>query len=411
MTNLPTKHPARVVLLLEDLKFGGTQRQALELARGLDPRRFQPEIWSMTGGYDLAPLARSSSIPIIYLPRRKRPGPDSLTRLWLLLKTPPPDLLLTLTAVPNIWGRLLGRGAGAPLIVGNVRSLTHHRQHEGRLWPFAHHILCNTEAIKDKLNKDCKISLARITVIPNGVDTDFFPPVHSGPAPKPVVLSIGRLVPDKDQETLIRAFRLVQGDHPKAELWLVGDGPRKQALERLAHQLLPPGSVRFLPGQPELRPLYNHAALLALSSRHEASPNVVLEAMATGLPVVAPKVGGLPEMVTPGESGWLAPPGNVSALAAAMSNLLGDPNTASAFGRAGRQRVERDFSLTAMVRRHEEVFENLLIQKSKRVFHQEELPPADTNMYRGLGVEFEGRAGGLLAPGPPPQQFLHPTHR
>jgi len=374
MINLPTKSPARIVLLLEDLKFGGTQRQALELTRGLDPQRFQAEIWSMTAGDDLAPLARSWAIPVIYLSRRKMPGLDSLTRLWLRLKKSPPDLLLTLTAVPNIWGRLLGRVAGAPLIVGNVRSLTHHRQHEGWLWPLADHILCNTEAIKDILNNDCKISLARITVIPNGVDPEFFRP-RPGPASKSVILSIGRLVPDKDQETLIRAFRLVQGDHPDAELWLVGDGPRKQALERLAHQLLPPGSVRFLPGQPDLRPFYNHAALLALSSRHEASSNVVLEAMATGLPVVATKVGGLPEMVTPGESGWLVAPGNIPALAAALSHLLRDPDTAQAFGQAGRLRVEQDFSLTAMVRRHEEIFANLLKQKAlRKIIPQPKLP-------------------------------------
>ena len=85
--------------------------------------------------------------------------------------------------------------------------------------------------------------------------------------------------------------------------------------------------MRFLPGQTDLRPLFEQAALFALSSRQEAFPNVVLEAMGMGLPVAATRVGGLPEMVTPGETGWLAPPGNPPALAAAMSQLLADPET------------------------------------------------------------------------------------
>jgi glycosyltransferase involved in cell wall biosynthesis len=363
MANLNSTRAARIVLLLEDLKFGGTQRHALELARGLDRRRFQPEIWTLAAGDDFSPVARAWGIPVTQLSRQKMAGPATLARLWLRFKKSPPDLLLTLTAVPNIWGRVLGRWAGAPLVVGNVRSLTHHRQHEGWLWPFADHILCNTKAINDKLNNDCKISLSRITVIPNGVDMDYFQPQSPGPAPKPVILSVGRLVLDKDQETLIRAFRLAQTDHPDAELWLVGDGPRKQVLETLATRLLPPGKVRFLPGQTDLRPLFAQAAIFALSSRHEAFPNVALEAMAMGLPVVATRVGGLPDLVTPGESGWLTPPGNAAALAGAISQLLGDPETRQAFGRAGRQRVERDFTLEAMVRRHEEVFATLLAPK------------------------------------------------
>jgi glycosyltransferase involved in cell wall biosynthesis len=384
--------PARLVLLLEDLKFGGTQRQALELARGLDRQRFQPEIWTLAAGDDLAAVARAWGIPVISLSHQKMAGPATLGRLWLRLKKTRPDLLLTLTAVPNIWGRLLGRWAGAPLVVGNVRSLTHHRQHEGWLWPFADHILCNTKAIKDKLNKDCKIPLSRLTVIPNGVDTDFFHSRSSVRSQEPVILSVGRLLADKDQETLIRAFRLAHSDHPDVELWLVGDGPRKEALERLAHQILPPGKVRFLPGQADLRPFFEKAALFALSSRYEAFPNVVLEAMAMGLPVVATRVGGLPEMVTPGETGWLAPTGNAPALAAAMSQLLGAPEICKTFGQAGRERVERDFSLSAMVRSHEEVFEHLLMQKmqkSKRVPRQEKLPAAAPKISQRWGGEFD----------------------
>ncbi|MBI4644646.1 MAG: glycosyltransferase family 4 protein, partial [Deltaproteobacteria bacterium] len=190
---------------------------------------------------------------------------------------------------------------------------------------------------------------------------------------------------------------------PDAQLWLVGDGPRKQALERLAHQILPPGKVRFLPGQTDLRPLFAQAALFVLSSRPEAFPNVVLEAMAMSLPVVATRVGGLPEMVYPGETGWLAPPGDAPALAAAMSQLLAAPEICETFGRAGRERVERDFSLSAMVRSHEEVFANLLKNKAlNKSFPQERRPsPAlpDAKMSQGVGGDIAEQA--LATPGHP----------
>lgn len=358
--------PARVVLLLQDLLFGGTQRQTLELARRLDPTRFEVEVWTMMAGEDLAPLARDWGVPLVRLSRERRVGPRSLAQLWRRLKGTPLDLLMLLTVVPNIWGRVLGRLARVPVILGNCRGGTApERQYERWLWPLADHLICNAQALKQTLANHHGVPKERLTVIVNGVDGEFFRPpaaeVRSGP---PRVLSVARLVPEKDHDTLIQAFRLVALAHPEAELWLVGDGPRQAAVQRLVQESLPPGQVRFLPGQPDLRPWLHQASLFVLSSLTEAMPNVILEAMATGLPVVATRVGGLPEVVVSGETGWLVPPRDIPALAAALDSLLGDPAARQAFGRAGRARVEGEFSLAAMVRRHEEVLTHLLKRRA-----------------------------------------------
>ena len=353
--------PARLVFLLEELKFGGTQRQALALARRLDPDRFQVEIWSLAGGNDLAPVAAEWRIPVVWLGRGDWVGPANFGKFWLRLKRAQADLLVLFTALPNIWGRVLGCLAGAPLIVGNIRGNTPYRQHERWLWPLADHLVCNNEAVRTRLTKSYRIPPARLSLIYNGVDTNFFRPgalAQTGGRLK--VLSVARMVPDKDHATLVRAFQLVSGAHPGAELWMVGEGPRKSAIEGLAARLLLPGRVRFLPGQADLRPLFQEADLLVLSSVTEALPNVVLEAMACGLPVVATRVGGLPELVVSGETGWLAPPRNPAALAGAIGQLLGDPDTRRTFGRAGRERVVKEFALEAMVRRHEDLFTRLL---------------------------------------------------
>jgi len=358
----PTARPARLVFLLQDLKFGGTQRQTLELARRLDPGRFQVEVWVMTAGDDLAPLAREWGIPVVRLARQAAVGPLALINLWRRLHRQPPDLLMLLTVVPNIWGRILGRLARAPVIVGNCRGGgAPWRQHERLLWPLMNHLLCNTTALKTELTQRYGIPPAKITVILNGVDTEFYGPGPADPRPNhPVILSVARLVPDKDHDTLIAAFSQVSAAFPQAELWLVGDGPRRQAIQEQVRRSLAPDRVRFWPGQPDIRPLLHQACLLVLSSRYEALPNVVLEAMAAGLPVAATRVGGLPELVVPGRTGWLVPPGDAPALAAAMSQALGDAGAREALGRAGREIAVANFSLEAMTRRYETVLSSLL---------------------------------------------------
>jgi len=316
----------------------------------------------MTAGDDLMPLAGDWGIPVVRLARQALVGPLALTNLWRRLQRQPPDLLMLLTVVPNIWGRILGRLARVPVIVGNCRGGgAPWRQHERLLWPLMDHLLCNTTALKAELTQRYRIPSSKITVILNGVDTDYYSPGPAGPRPKPpVILSVARLVPDKDHDTLIAAFGQVSADFPEAELWLLGDGPRRAAIEALAARTLPPGRVRFWPGQPDIRPLLHQACLLVLSSRYEALPNVVLEAMAAGLPVAATRVGGLPELVVPGRTGWLVPPGDAPALAAALSQALGDADLREALGRTGREIAVADFSLEAMTLRYETVLSSLL---------------------------------------------------
>jgi len=267
-------------------------------------------------------------------------------------------VLAILIAILYGAGWLIGRRlARVPAIVGNCRGGgAPRRQHERWLWRLADHVVCNSAALKRVLTRRCGVPEARISVILNGVEVDYFQPAPEGAGPYPaVVLSVARMVPDKDLDTLIRAFALVTPDFPQAQLWLVGEGPLREDIRRLAAELLPPESYRFIAPQADLRSLFRQAGMLALSSRTEAMPNVVLEAMAAGLPVAATAVGGLPEMVAPARTGWLAPPEDPGALAAALGRLLGNPEQCRAFGQTARRRVVQDFSMSAMVRRYEEV--------------------------------------------------------
>jgi glycosyltransferase involved in cell wall biosynthesis len=363
----PAGGPARVVFLLEDLLYGGTQRQALELARRVDRRRFAVELWVQRRGDDLAPVAREYGLPVVWLSRSGWVGPQSLFDLGRRLWTNPPDILMLLTVIPNIWGRLAGRLARVPVIVGNCRGgAAPWRQHERFLWPGADHILCNSRILKDFLVSRYGLPPARLTVVPNGVDTDWFRPGANGrPQGPPVLLSVARLVPDKDHDTLVAAFGRLAARHPEAELWLVGNGPRRADLEQRVQGLGLAGRVKFLPATKDIRRLYTQADIFVLSSVNEALPNVILEAMAAGLPVVATRVGGLPEAVVPEDTGLLVSPRDVDGLAGALGRLLDDPEAGRSLGRRGRQRVLEQFSFEIMVSRHEEVWARLLWENER----------------------------------------------
>ncbi len=354
----PNPVPLKLAVVLGDLKFGGSERQALHLSRLLDKSKFHVEVWLMAADDELASLASEWQIPLIWLSTRRGVGPTGVVNLARQLRKTPPDMLMLFTHLPNIWGCLWGRLNKIPLIVGSCRDGVPRWRHERWLWPLTDHLISNCASVKDRLTNNYRVPQEHITVIPNGVDTEYFRPTASRKRP-PVVLSVGRLVQVKAHDILIKAFAMVYPKHPQAELWIVGDGPRLGELKKLARQILPHGKIKFLPPCIDIYPMYQKAGLLALSSLKEAMPNVVLEAMACGLPVVASAVGGIPEVVTHGRTGWLVPPGNSAVLADILDNMLADPQHNASLGQAGRKRVEKDFSFTSMVQAHEKIFERL----------------------------------------------------
>ncbi|MFZ5812703.1 MAG: glycosyltransferase family 4 protein [Thermodesulfobacteriota bacterium] len=368
--------PVRVVLLLQDLFFGGTQRQALELARGLDPDRYRVEMWMLAAGRDFAPAAEALGIPLVWLSPSPAVGPMSLRALWGRLGRDRPDILVPLTAVPNIWGRIFGRLRRVPVVIGTCRGGgAVGRQHERVLRRLAHHHVCNSGQLRDTLVHRLGHPAHRVTVIPNGVDTDSFTPApeHLRPV-RDVILCVARMAADKDHETLLRAFELVAREHDRAELWLVGDGPEAAGVARLVARHPFRGRIRAYPGGADPRPFYQQARVLVLSSLREGLPNVILEAMSMAVPVAATAVGGIPEVLLgrdgvavpqvdsapcEGQSGLVAPPSDPAALAGILLRLLGDDALRERLGRAGRERAVADYSLEAMVRAYQDLFDRL----------------------------------------------------
>jgi glycosyltransferase involved in cell wall biosynthesis len=175
-----------------------------------------------------------------------------------------------------------------------------------------------------------------------------------------VIGTAGRLVPIKGIVYLIRAFASLRVEMPGLRLEIAGSGPERTAIENESQLHGLTDCVTFLDWQAELAPVFAGWDVFALPSLEEGFGIAALEAMAAGLPVVATAVGGVPELVEDGRTGWLVPPANPDALADRLRDLLLDPEKRRAMGAAGQARARESFSVERMVTAISEIYEQLL---------------------------------------------------
>jgi len=183
-----------------------------------------------------------------------------------------------------------------------------------------------------------------------------------------VVGTVGRLAAVKDQSSLLRALAAIIQAEPAQRTTLrcilVGDGPERASLQSLVEELALGDCVWMAGDRDDIPNLLACMDVFVLPSLGEGISNTVLEAMATGLPVVATRVGGNPELVTEGDTGMLVPVGNVTALAQALQRLIDDPALCIRMGNAGLERVQRDFDWQRTVTTYLQVYDALLGRKS-----------------------------------------------
>ncbi|MGH7680500.1 MAG: glycosyltransferase, partial [Candidatus Eiseniibacteriota bacterium] len=225
--------------------------------------------------------------------------------------------------------------------------------------------------LAEEIVRDWGVPREHVARIPNGVDLELFRRADRpeavreelGLAPSDrVVMNTGGFRTIKDHPTLLRAFAVVRRSVPEARLVLVGAGnPRepRAGLDTLAAELGISDAVRFAGIRKDVPRLLQVCDVYVNSSRFEGMSNTILEAMAAGRPVVATNVGGNPELVEDGVSGFLVPPGGDAALADRIVELLRDPTLAGRLGAAGLGRIEREHSMEGMVRAYTELYEKV----------------------------------------------------
>lgn len=177
----------------------------------------------------------------------------------------------------------------------------------------------------------------------------------------PVILSLGRLVPQKQIDVLLRAFQLVLRNKPDARLKVVGDGEDEVRLKTLVIDLKISSEVEFLGrvGSERVPELLNQSTLFAMSSMHEGLPIAALEAAQMARPIVSTRAGGMDQVVLHGETGLLVETGDVTGLAGAMCKLLDDCSLAAQFGSAGKKHVSTQFGMLECARKYNEAYKRI----------------------------------------------------
>jgi glycosyltransferase involved in cell wall biosynthesis len=353
---------------------GGPEKTILLGAEKADTSRFNVMVAYMRNADDaeftIAQRAREKGLTFFDLLERSPFDPQMLRQLVSILRTQKVDILHAHDYKSDVLGVLLRPFLRFKMVttvhgwgVTQDRKMLFYRRIDQRSLRFYQRVMAVSQDLADAIVR-CGVPAQRVVCVHNGIDTEHFQRRGDGtlrdelhlPSNAPLVGAIGRLNHEKDLTTFLRAARLISEQRPDARFVLVGEGEERADLEQLTATLGLSGKVFFLGQRSDIRNVYRSLDLLMLTSLHEGMPNVVLEAMAMEVPVVATNVGGVGEIVTHDVNGLLCPSQNPASLAHAALSVLNNPDVAERLREAARQRICQHFSFTERVRKVERIY-------------------------------------------------------
>jgi glycosyltransferase involved in cell wall biosynthesis len=388
-----TGGPARVLFVVSSLEHGGAERQVVELVRGLDPARFEAFVCSLSDDVPLA-LALPDRARLAVVRKRFRFDAATVPRVARVMRRLGPDLVHAFLFDAEIVARAAARLAGVRVVVASERNSDYRRPlvqraalRLTRRWVSA--LVANSEAGRLFAIRTQGLSPEKVHVIHNGVDVERFRPGDAAEARRslaleagvPVVGMVASFKPQKNHLMFAEVARRVLSARPDALFLCAGEplrgagGPfslrsgtgahrHVAAYHREVSRALEQGGLagrcRLLGQVPDIERVYRACDLTVLTSRHEGTPNVVLESMACGVPVVVTDVADNATVVPEGVAGAVVPSGDAAAMAARVLGLLADERTRRQMGAAARRHVQERFSTAAMAGRTAALYERLL---------------------------------------------------
>jgi glycosyltransferase involved in cell wall biosynthesis len=343
------------MFVVPDLGVGGAERHVVTLAPALEPHRFRVTVVCVGDEGELFEELRDTHVPARALHSRTRPV-RALLGLVRAMRAERPDVVVTRGYNAEALGRIAAALTRVPRSVVWVHNATDITP-RGRVRPVVDRLLEPVtsayygvaHAQRSYLAEHLGHPAEKVEIIHNGVDPDRYAPRE--PAGAGTIGIVAVLREEKDHRTVLRAMRMVVDEVPEAHLSVIGDGPLRRELEQLARQLGITANVTFAGSRSDVAALLPTLDVAVLSSTTECFPMAVLEAMASGVPVVGTAVGGVPEMVEDGVTGYLVPPRHPRAMADALVKILRDPARGAEMGRAARDRVLAEFTLDRSVAR------------------------------------------------------------
>ncbi len=362
--------PPAVLLIGDSLNFGGTEGQFVELALGLNEGPWDVRVSCIRADGPLRESLETAGMQPWSCGRGSFKSPRFAAAVWNLaryLRAERIQLVHCFDFYSNILGVPAGRLAGVPVIasqreLGDLRSPLQRLVYRAML-RLADCVVVNSEAVAQRVRLQRAARPGRLVVIPNGVDLTRFAPVPGSarsPAGPVTIGTLGNLRPEKGLAHLMQAAALVRETCPRARFVVWGDGPLRPELERLVRQLSLDGLVELRGATAEPEAALRELDIFVLPSLSEACSNALLQAMASGLAVVATGVGGTPAVVTDGETGLLVAPGDPAELARAILRLVEEPALADRLRAAARATTRTRFATDRMLDRFQGLYRRLL---------------------------------------------------
>ena len=369
--------PKKVLHVIDSLDLGGAQTFLLGLCNHLDREHYLPKVAAMHGCGVYTPAFEKAGIPIHSLSPGKFP-PLYLPNFWKLLRSKNYDILHFHLFGANLCAKPLAIAAGHPVIVVHDQCNDASRDHNplllaaDTLWNRrSDRVIAVSESTRRYLLDREDLDDAKVTMIPNGIDASLFLPASEDqrerarlqfgiPSEAFVIGGVGRLVPQKNFSLFLKVASNVLGGHPGVTFVIAGTGPLESQLREEATSLGIAEHIRFLGYVTDRVGLYHALDALMMTSDFEGTPMTLLEAMASGLPVVASAVDGIAEVCTHGKQALLVPSGDLGRFQDFLRCIIDGKVLRQNLGDEGRRSVLESYDIRGIARRVEGVYEEVL---------------------------------------------------
>lgn len=359
--------------LLPALPAHGAEQLLLDIVRHTDRNRVNLSVCLISGLGPLVTEFEALGIPVTFLPKRSRKDVSIAFRLAASWKKNRFDLIHTHLFTADLWGRFAGLFSQVPIVS------TSHTTSDPNIGPLGrwldrmldrrnNAVICVSEAVRRYRIEEAGFDPKKLHLIENGIDLDRFQKTASKeemesrlglPSGRRWAVIVGRLVSLKGHRFLIDALSLLVKDIPDLGLLIVGDGEEEKELKKLVDEKGLMERIFFLGLRRDIADILGMSEVLVLPSSREGLPIVLLEAMAAGLPVVVTPVGGIPEVVMEGKTGFFVSQEPMS-IASALRRIFENPAMARAMGSDARKLIEERYDIRVVARRYENLYRRLL---------------------------------------------------
>jgi glycosyltransferase involved in cell wall biosynthesis len=363
----------KVCLLIGQLGLGGAEKQIILLAKGLYERGVDTRVLVMFEGGPREDALHAAGVPVVHLGFRRRVdgwrmlqgNVTAFSRLVRYLHQERPDVLHAFLIHSYVMAAPAALLTQVPAFIAGRRNMGEFANYgpftlalERAATRATDLLIANAHAVAEVTRVRDRVPHDKITVIYNGLPDAAFDPVPPAvlATERPIVLCVANLWPYKGQRYLLQATAELRRQGLECTLVLIGEGPERTDLERLAARLLL--DVRFLGARTDVERFLARADVVVLPSLHEGMSNAVMEAMAAGRPVVATDVGGTGELLR--DRGLLVPPADSDALAAALGKVLTDRPLSDRLGKDAREWSFSNLHVDTMIDQHIHTYQQLL---------------------------------------------------